>query len=130
MKAQQGCQIAFVPLDIAWIDMMRWPIYASAIIIIMEAQTPRAFAQAVDIDKGRELAERLCSRCHNPEDQLGRDYQGHYVPTFKQVANTPHYSIVRLRRIMAVPPHTEMPKLPLKLDEIDNIAAYINSLRK
>jgi len=110
--------------------MVRRPIYASALIMIIEVLTPRAFAQAVDIDKGRELAERLCSRCHSLEGQQGHDYQGQYVPTFAQVANTPHYSTVRLRRIMAVPPHTEMPKLPLKLDEIDNIATYIRSLRK
>jgi len=99
-------------------------------LIVIEVLTFQALAQTGDIDKGRMLAERLCSVCHALQSNKGHDYQGHYVPTFRQIASTPHYSIVRLPRIMAVPPHREMPKLSLKLDEINDIATYIGSLRK
>jgi cytochrome c1 len=58
----------------------------------------------------------------------GREQDGRYTPSLREVANTPHYSLVRLRRIIDVPPHNVMPNVALTSGEINDVAAYIHSL--
>jgi mono/diheme cytochrome c family protein len=91
--------------------------------------TPVCLAQAMNLSgdaaKGEETAARLCASCHSASPSTG----GH-PPSLAQIANTPHYSIEKLRRIIAVPPHRGMPSFPLKQEEINDIAAYLRSLRK
>jgi len=89
---------------------------------------PQPNAQGGDAGKGREIAGKSCASCHEMSG-AGRTYQGRYVPSFQEIAATPHYSTVRLRRIIAVPPHREMPGLSLRLEETSDLAAFIRSLR-
>jgi mono/diheme cytochrome c family protein len=102
---------------------------AAAMSFLTLASGP-SVAQQNDLSRDRDLANDYCSGCHEMTDAKGREHNGRYVPSFPEVANTPHYSLVRLRRIIAVPPHAEMPKMPLEHDEIDAIARFIQSLRK
>jgi mono/diheme cytochrome c family protein len=89
-----------------------------------------ALGQTGDISKGESLAEANCAKCHSLTESKGQDVNGRYVPSLAEVANTPHYSLVRLRRIIAVPPHSDMSKEPLSTEEINDLAYYIQSLRK
>ncbi len=89
-----------------------------------------AFSQGADVSKGRDLAIKHCAGCHKMSGERGRERNGRYVPSFPVIANTPHYSLVRLRRIVAVPPHREMPKAPLNNSKINDIAHFIQTLRK
>jgi mono/diheme cytochrome c family protein len=91
--------------------------------------TGSAISQNADISRGQDSAAKNCSACHEISADTGREQNGRYVPSLREVANTPHYSVTRLRRIIAVPPHHDMPKLALTSSEITDIAAYIQSLR-
>jgi mono/diheme cytochrome c family protein len=84
----------------------------------------QALTQSVDAAKGADTAARLCDTCHALHSSTGSP------PSLAEIANTPHYSTQKLRRIIAVPPHRAMPGLGLKPQEINDLAAYIRSLRK
>jgi mono/diheme cytochrome c family protein len=86
-------------------------------------QSCAAQARRGDVAKGEETAARVCLRCHALQSSTGS------APGLAQIANTPHYSTQRLRRIIGVPPHRTMPTLGLKPEEINDLAAYIRSLR-
>lgn len=89
-----------------------------------------AFSQSADVLRGQDIAAKHCGGCHETTADKGREQSGRYVPSLREVANTPHYSVVRLRRIIAVPPHSDMPNVALNSSEINDVAAYIQSLSK
>jgi len=79
-----------------------------------------------DADKGRELAERLCTRCHNIEP--GGPYKLH-PPSFASIAvfRAPH----QIWGLIALPPlHSTMWGADQFADSksLDNLVAYIVSL--
>jgi mono/diheme cytochrome c family protein len=89
---------------------------------------PLCAAEDEDVAKGRELATTLCARCHLNEGQ-GEKEGPMGVPGFVAVANRPNQSFGGIVRwLKAVPPM--MPNHHLTLDEIDQLAAFIMSLRK
>jgi mono/diheme cytochrome c family protein len=83
---------------------------------------------APDAAAGRQMAERWCSSCHvvGPTQQGGTS-RG--APPFAAVANMPSTTAMALR-VFLMTPHGRMPDLRLSHDEIDDIAAYILSLRR
>lgn len=91
--------------------------------------TASAISQTADVSRGQDIAAKHCAGCHETSADKGREQNGRYVPSLREVANTPHYSLIRLRRIIAVPPHRDMPKVALNDGEINDVAAYIQSLR-
>lgn len=101
---------------------LAWILAFVLAVLLLSGGGTAAFP-AGDPVKGKEIADRDCARCHNEKSA------GH-PPTFEQIARTPHYTPQRLRRIIAVPPHREMPTLGLDQTDIENLAAYIRSLRK
>lgn len=91
--------------------------------------TGSAISQSADVSRGQDIAAKHCAGCHETSADKGREQNGRYVPSLREVANTPHYSLIRLRRIIAVPPHSDMPNVALNSSEINDVAAYIQSLR-
>lgn len=87
-----------------------------------------AISQSADVLRGQDIATKHCAGCHETSADNGREQDGRYVPSLREVANTPHYSLIRLRRIIAVPPHSDMPNMALNSSEINDVAAYIQSL--
>jgi mono/diheme cytochrome c family protein len=84
--------------------------------------------EAEDVAKGRQLAYSLCAQCHLNEGQ-GEKEGPMGVPGFAAVANRPDQTFGGIVRwLKAVPPM--MPNHHLTLDEIDDLAAFIMSLRK
>jgi mono/diheme cytochrome c family protein len=86
-------------------------------------------ARAVDgVDKGRELAERLCARCHMAPGQ-GEKQSANEIPGFAAVArrrNQSHKGIVDW--LGSIPPM--MPNHRLSQDEMHALATYIMTLRE
>ena len=79
-----------------------------------------------DAGEGRRLAQRWCSSCHIVEDhQQGSVPQG--PPTFRMVAKS-GVTDAALRAFLSHP-HGAMPDLVLTRAEIDDLIAYIRSLR-
>jgi mono/diheme cytochrome c family protein len=101
---------------------------AVALVMIGTRLPPACAGEAEDVAKGRALALTLCAQCHlNPGQGEKEGPMG--VPGFVAVANRPDQTFGGIVRwLKAVPPM--MPDHHLTLDEIDELAAFIMSLRK
>jgi mono/diheme cytochrome c family protein len=83
--------------------------------------------QAADTNSGAELARRWCATCHvvSPSQQRGTDM----VPSFESIARGPEFS-ARALAFFLLDPHPNMPDMGLTRREADDLAAYIESLRR
>jgi mono/diheme cytochrome c family protein len=80
-----------------------------------------------DPHAGQAIAERSCAHCHlvgSGEQQSAVDG----VPTFAALARDPAMTASRLQGFMQAP-HPPMPDLALTRREINDVTAYILSLR-
>ncbi|NJO35114.1 MAG: cytochrome c [Rhodospirillales bacterium] len=86
-----------------------------------------AAGDTTDVSAGRELALNWCSECHlvvENQDRVPSDG----VPTFLAIAN--HRSTTELGlRVFLTSPHGKMPNIMLTREQMDEIVAYILSLR-
>jgi cytochrome c len=91
--------------------------------------TSPALAQSglTDPSKGKELADSLCSICHNVGPAPGISAASE-VPSFYSIANRPEQSPDRLAGAIIFP-HPEMPKVSFSNRELKDIIAYIMSLK-
>ena len=100
-----------------------------------KAQPPRPktlapATDAIDIGdarKGLAYARKVCAQCHNVSrsDTVSPDSR---APTFKQVANTPGMSVTALT-VWSRSMHPTMPNLVIQPNDLDDLIAYIVSLR-
>ncbi len=83
-------------------------------------------AMAADSERGANLARQWCASCHVPGtgSRAGADAG----PPFAQMAADPAYTDARLRGWLANP-HPPMPNLNLSRAEIEDLIAYIRSLK-
>lgn len=90
---------------------------------------PPAFAQVAqgDPQQGLALAQSWCSSCHmvSPRQQNAAN-DG--VPSFASVARMPSTTQMSLEAFLQSP-HPPMPDLKLTRVQLDDVAAYILSLR-
>jgi mono/diheme cytochrome c family protein len=94
-----------------------------ALSSLAHGQTPAAIA------RGRELAERACGGCHAINGGSGGvTIQGINVPSFRAIAGRPNQTPQRLQSFIMTP-HRPMPGMPLSLAEVDDIVAYLLTLR-
>jgi mono/diheme cytochrome c family protein len=80
------------------------------------------------VARGREIAERACAGCHALDGGQGRIIQGTYVPSFGALANRLHWTAESLQTSIMTPKHP-MPAMPLQLADINDLVAYIQSLK-
>jgi mono/diheme cytochrome c family protein len=99
---------------------------------IAKARTPPVapIADAVDIGdarKGLAYARRICSSCHNvlSTDAASPNKR---APPFKKIANTPGMSFTALT-VWSRTAHPTMPNLVIEPNDMDDLIAYILSLR-
>jgi mono/diheme cytochrome c family protein len=81
-------------------------------------------ADAMAVERGKALAERLCAECHVVNGTRGSDA----VPTLHSLANTPGMTQDRIRAFI-YDPHPQMPAIQIPTDEMDDLVAYIASLK-
>lgn len=81
-------------------------------------------ASAADPIEGRKLAERWCADCHDIDGKTATDR----VPGWRQIVNERNRSTEYIRSFLTHP-HGEMPPLQLSRHEIDDLLAYIGSLK-
>lgn len=89
---------------------------------------PAAWAQQEgDPAAGRRLAEAWCSGCH----VIGPGASGpasDAVPTFPAVARMPSTTGMSLRAFLLTP-HARMPDIQMSREQMDDVIAYILTLR-
>jgi len=111
--------------------VISWATAAAAITSLAVAapatsQEQRAtFPQLVK--QGQALAEKLCQNCHVVEAAPNVVVPAG-VPTMRGIANRPGQTAERLKSIM-LNPHPPMPDVKLSYPEVDQILAFLESLR-
>lgn len=96
-------------------------------VTLMTASLLSTGAHAADVNQGQKLAKQWCRNCHlvDAEQTAGGDA----APTFASIAETAADRQDDLRAWLA-DPHPPMPNLDLTRQEIDDLLAYIESLRE
>lgn len=102
---------------------------ATTLLAVVALSTP-AFAQAqAPVERGAEIAERLCSRCHaigaKGESPMG------LAPAFRTLSK--RYPVENLAEAFAegiVTGHPAMPRFVFAPAEIDALLAYLASLNE
>jgi mono/diheme cytochrome c family protein len=89
---------------------------------VTHSQTP------ANIARGQAIADQACAGCHAIDGQKGGTIQGIEVPSFRAIANRPNRTRERLKAFITTPQHP-MPGIPLGLSDIDDVVAYILSLK-
>ena len=81
---------------------------------------------APDPVHGQDLAQRLCSNCHlvsSAQEQVNVD-----VPSFHEIANMQGQTEGSIMAKIVIPKHP-MPVIPITKSELNDLAAYIMTLR-
>ncbi len=83
--------------------------------------------EAADPYSGREFAQEICAECHAvlPEDKASPNAA---AASFQAIANTPGMSRTALI-VWFQTPHSTMPNLVVDGEKLDNVIAYILSLK-
>ena len=98
-------------------------VFLSAVILSAAAEPARAAGDALE---GKRVAERWCSGCH-VVSKSGRG--GGAAPAFVALANNPAKS-ERYLKTWITNPHPPMPNFNLSRRTVDDLVAYILSLRQ
>jgi len=83
---------------------------------------------AGDTDRGRETSERMCASCHNTAEG-GQSGTIDPAPPFAAIAALTSTTSISLNVVLQTP-HQRMPGNALSRTEINDIVAYILSLRR
>jgi mono/diheme cytochrome c family protein len=99
---------------------------ASLSMIGVGASLAGPVTSAPDPEHGKSLAQRLCATCH-----LVTSEQAHAIadiPSFREIANKQGQTQGAIMARIMIPKHP-MPVIPLTKSELNDLAAYILSLR-
>lgn len=99
----------------------------TAALVVLATAFPAAAQEASDPAAGAVLARTWCSGCHlvDPLQPRGNDA----APPFVAIAAAPATSPASLHAFITAP-HGQMPDLKLSGQQVDNLVAYILSLRQ
>lgn len=80
-----------------------------------------------DSDAGRRIAENWCRNCH-VVGNTGPGSANDAAPTFSSIARMPSTTAMSLRAFLLTP-HVNMPDFQFARGEMDDVIAYLLSLR-
>jgi len=80
-------------------------------------------AHAADIPNGRKVVDTWCQPCHAPS---GAQHASDVAPPLAEIAKT--QSVDAIRGFLAHP-HGAMPDIQLSRQQIDDVTAYLESLK-
>jgi mono/diheme cytochrome c family protein len=96
--------------------------------LVLSAWASLAAAQVPqETRQGLVVARRVCSECHNVENRVAPSPNAR-APTFRAIANTPGMLDAALYGAVRTP-HGGMPVLLPEARDVDNVTAYLRSLR-
>jgi mono/diheme cytochrome c family protein len=85
-------------------------------------------ARAADVPSGQQAARALCVNCHIVEPGGAKAEVTAGVPSFMAIASKPGQTGEKLKAFM-LSPHPPMPQVQLTNNELENLAAYILTLK-
>ena len=96
------------------------------VLTLLAPSVPAAAVELGNAAEGLEYAQKVCSDCHAVEkDTVMRLSQ---VPSFQEVADAPGMT-PRALVVWLTTSHPNMPDLIIPPDDMDNVVAYIMSMR-
>jgi mono/diheme cytochrome c family protein len=87
-----------------------------------------AGAQTTDTSLGRHLAETICSECHQIDADSPDPGPKSGAPSFVAISAMPSMTELAIK-VFLRSSHPTMPNIILSPEEIDSLAAYIQSLK-
>ena len=106
--------------------MDRLALFNLVLFFVVDVSTSAIAQQAGDAGAGATYAKQYCSKCHAIGDiQISPEPT---APRFKDIANTPGM-IAAVLDVWLRRPHVYMPNVVVEADQIDNVIAYILSLK-
>jgi mono/diheme cytochrome c family protein len=128
-NSQCACIIDRHPAAVRSIVAMRISAAYLLVPCVILVRIDASFAQVPSGDPavGRQLAEQWCSGCHATVPTQPHK-SSDVAPSFSAIARTPSTTSMSLHAFLQTP-HGQMPDLTLSRDEIDDLVAYILSLR-
>jgi mono/diheme cytochrome c family protein len=97
-----------------------------ALCLLFGGMASPAQSQIADAAAGEAYAEKVCAQCHAIH-RTGLSPEPTATP-FRDVANTPGMTGVALRVWLSTP-HRTMPNIGIEPQDMDNIIAYILTLK-
>lgn len=103
-------------------------LFVTAAVVAASAQAPAAAQMPPNVKAGRQVAEKLCVGCHivtpdPPNTTVSAD-----IPAFQTIANRTGQTVDTVVGAILIP-HPPMPNTNLSREEVNNVAAYIMSLK-
>ena len=105
---------------------MRIKLICAVCILAAWSATIATAATQDRVAEGHKLAQQWCTGCHIIEP--GTTSASDVAPPFPKIAQDKRLTPDQLR-VWLTNPHPPMPNLSLTREEIDNLVAYIGSLR-
>ncbi len=99
----------------------------SAVAALMMLPGAAGAVELGNAESGHDYARKVCAGCHAVEKGASVSPTAD-VPSFQDVADT-HGMSPRALAVWLQSPHPNMPDLILPPDDMDNVIAYIMSLR-
>lgn len=90
------------------------------------ARTEAPLTSLPDPERGKALAERVCTNCHLVSDRQTKANAD--VPSFAAIANEPDQTAGAIMGRIVLPKHP-MPVIPITKSELEDVSVYIMSLR-
>ncbi len=104
------------------------PYVLSVVGLLCAAGSAGQAQTAASIARGQEIAERACAGCHALAGSAPRRVEGIDVPSFRSIAAGPNQTPQRLQSFIMTP-HRPMPGIPLSLAEVNDVVAFLLSLK-
>jgi mono/diheme cytochrome c family protein len=106
--------------------MSRKRVVFLALLLLFGGMASPAQSQIADAAAGEAYAEKVCAQCHAIHP-TGLSPEPTATP-FRDVANTPGMTGIALRVWLSAP-HRTMPNIAIEPQDMDNIIAYILTLK-
>ncbi|KWT69808.1 Cytochrome c552 [Hyphomicrobium sulfonivorans] len=101
---------------------------ATASVIAAASLAPASAQMPPNVKAGRQVAEKLCVGCHIVMPNPPNSTVSAEIPAFQTIANRPGQTADTVVGAILIP-HPPMPNTNLSREEVNNVAAYIMSLK-
>jgi mono/diheme cytochrome c family protein len=110
-------------------DHMRHPVRLTILVAVLAVAASRAQGQVGDASVGHAFARKACVACHVVEAGEARPRLIAVGPAFPAIAKMPGMTATALH-VYLTTSHPKMPNIILTPADMDDVIAYILSLRR